>query len=122
MCYFAILRKMWGLLSTSHAIITYNENLLNKPYFRQPGRSLKTSRCHFDYLIHFYPVSTLTPSKKWHPTGRIGLLLIEINFFKYSNFLIQSDNDCLNTSETTYPLMSGLSCIFSLDCGNMIVL
>ena len=29
----ALVRKMWGFLATSHAPITANENLANKPYF-----------------------------------------------------------------------------------------
>ena len=32
MCWFDIIRKMWGFLATSHAPITANESLENIPY------------------------------------------------------------------------------------------
>ena len=32
MCWFALVRKMWGLLAISHAPITANDNLSNKKY------------------------------------------------------------------------------------------
>ena len=33
MCWFYLVRNMWGVLNTSHDPITANENLSNKPYF-----------------------------------------------------------------------------------------
>ena len=33
MFWFAQIRNMWGILDTSHATITDNDNLENKPYF-----------------------------------------------------------------------------------------
>ena len=33
MCRFTLVSKTWGFLATSHAPITTNENLQNKPYF-----------------------------------------------------------------------------------------
>ena len=33
MCWFALVRNMWGFLAASLAPITANENLSNKPYF-----------------------------------------------------------------------------------------
>ena len=35
MCWFCIVRNMWGSLATSHAPITANDNLENKKYFCQ---------------------------------------------------------------------------------------
>ena len=32
MCWFALVRKIWAFLATSHAPITDNKNLTNKPY------------------------------------------------------------------------------------------
>ena len=33
MCWFSLVKKKWGFLSTSHATIRVNENLPNKSYF-----------------------------------------------------------------------------------------
>ena len=33
MCWFSLVRNMWGLLATSHAPISDNDNSANKPYF-----------------------------------------------------------------------------------------
>ena len=33
MCWFDLLKNMWGFLATSHASLTANDNLENEPYF-----------------------------------------------------------------------------------------
>ena len=48
MCWFVLVRKMWGFLANSHATVTDNYNLSNKQYIYfefiiQPGKYPDTS-------------------------------------------------------------------------------
>ena len=74
LCLFTLVRNMWGFLATSHAPITSNENLSNKPYFY-----LGLLANLADLLIPvdaksivsgiFYPFTPLSPSRYGIPLG-----------------------------------------------------
>ena len=73
-CWFAQVRDIWGFLATSHASITANENLENKPYF---SSNLLANLADILRLVDARPIilgifDPFYPFARWHPTGKVG--------------------------------------------------
>ena len=74
-CWFALVTNMWGFLATSHAPITANGNLSNKPYLwlvllvnltdlLRPVDSISI-------VLGFFPLSPLYPFQNGIPLGSL---------------------------------------------------
>ena len=111
MYWYSQVRNIWGLLSTSHAPITANKNLWNKPYFclgllSNLAYIMIPVDARSTILGIFYPFS---PSL-------YGILLVTLDdcwlkqsFGKCDVFWTPSETGCLITSETDAPSLTGLS-------------
>ena len=82
MCWFDLGIKMWGFLATSHAPITDNDNLSNKPYF-----CLGLLDNLADILIPFDARYIILGIFDPFSTSRYGILLVTLDdFLSETNF------------------------------------
>ena len=118
MCWFALVRKMWGFLITSHVPINDNENLATKPYF------CLVSLANLSDLLR--PVGaksiilgifvSFSPSLDGIPLGAVGNCLENQNFFKFYMLRTSSEAGLYITSDTDTPLLTGLTCTRCTGC------
>ena len=98
MCWFDLVRNMWGFLATPHSPITANENLWNKPYFpwfiSQPCIYLDNSLFQIDHLRHFWSVY---PSRDGIPLGTLDDCWAKQTFRRFDMFRTPSKNGHLKT-------------------------
>ena len=127
MCWFALVRNMWGFLATSHAPITANENLLNEPYFclvllANLVDILRPVDVRLIILCLFIPYTPLSSSKYGTPLGVLDGCWTKLTLFKFNVFKTPSEYGRPITSETGYTFLSELYCTCGTDCGDVIVL
>ena len=108
---------MWGVLSTSHAPNTANDNLVNKPYFCL-GLLCNLS----DLLIPDDAISSilgivypLSPLQDVIPLGALDFFLLKQTFFSFDVLLTPLENGCLCKSEADATSLSGPSFTCSSD-------
>ena len=123
-CWFGIVRKMWGILTTSHAPINAKYNLSNKPY------SCLSLLANLEDLLR--PVDSrsiilgifdpLSPS--WHDIPLVTLddCWSKLTLFKFDVFQTPSEYGCLITLETCAPSLTGPSFLCGIDCDGVSVL
>ena len=123
-CWFYQVRKIWGFLSTSHAPITDNENVENKPYFCS---NLLSNLADLVKLIDARPIilGIFDPfylSRYGIPLDDLDYCWAKRTFYKFDVFQTPSEAGCSITSETGAPLLSWLSCMGGTYCDNMSIL
>ena len=123
MCWFALVRKIWGFLANSHTQINANENLENKPYFRlcllsNLANLLRPVYSRSKFLGIFDPFS---PSLDGIPLGELDDCWVKRSVFKFDIFKTLSEAGRLITSDTGDTFLTVLSCTCSTDCDELIV-
>ena len=127
MCWFDLVRNILGFLDTSHAPITANYNLANKPYFclglsanladlLRPVDAISTILENFD---PFYPLS---PSRYGIPMVALDDCWSKQTLFKFDMFRNPLEYGCFFISETDAPLLARLYFTWGLDCSGVSVL
>ena len=110
MFWFAQIRNMWGILDTSHATITDNDNLENKPYFcfvllanlADILIPVDSRQITSGILITFIPYLSLQMS------SHLDRWMIELNklYIQFDAFQTPLEAGCLCTSEAYYFFMA----------------
>ena len=121
-CWFSIVRKIWGFLANSHTPINANENLENKPYFRlcllsNLANLLRPVYSRSKFLGIFDPFS---PSQDDIPLGTLGDRRAKF-FFIFDVFRTTLETGHWITSDTDAPLMIIPSFNCCMVCNNVII-
>ena len=119
--WFDIVINMLGFLATSHAPITGNCNLSNKPYI-----FLGLLENLSDLLIPVYYRSiilgifdTFYPSQYGIPLGVLDDCWAKQTLFKFDVFITTSEAGCSITSEKDATSLVGIYCSRGTDCNDI---
>ena len=125
-CWFDIVRNMWGFLATSHARTTAKDNLSNKPQFvlgllsnlEYLLRAVDTRSIilgFFNLVLYYgYPFYL---SWVGIPLGLLDDCWAKTNLFNFDVLKNPSETVRLWYSEADAPLLTGLCCTCGSDCG-----